>query len=240
MSLNISSKDHVLKPLLFRNKRSSSARSSIIIHRNICASAQVGLLYGSATGNTREAAFLIKSCLGRTVSDPQEISTVRPQDLLQKYNQGIIIGAPTWATACPEMRTGTAMDDFLWQVREESRNSLLSGLRFAVFGCGDASQWPDNFADAIDEVYTTMAQAGGQPVGHWRPVRGEEYLNSRSKSFLSLLCWPPTRQHQSESLDSKPNKFLVLATFGRVQLERRRPTSNLFRSFQHVRRLAAC
>eukprot|EP00191_Tetraselmis_sp_GSL018_P001890 CAMPEP_0177610440 /NCGR_PEP_ID=MMETSP0419_2-20121207/19780_1 /TAXON_ID=582737 /ORGANISM="Tetraselmis sp., Strain GSL018" /LENGTH=266 /DNA_ID=CAMNT_0019105745 /DNA_START=401 /DNA_END=1201 /DNA_ORIENTATION=- len=75
------------------------------------------------------------------------------------------------------------MDDFLWQVREESRNSLLSGLRFAVFGCGDASQWPDNFADAIDEVYTTMAQAGGQPVGHWRPVRGEEYLNSRSKSF---------------------------------------------------------
>ena len=60
----------------------------------------------------------------------------------------------------------------------------LKGKKFAVFGCGDATQWPDNFVDAMDELYTTLVSAGATPVGHWKPKAGEEYLPiNHSKAF---------------------------------------------------------
>lgn len=77
--------------------------------------AQVGLIYGSSTGNTRSVAYLIKKTLGDQVSEPQEVSTLSVDDL-EACSDGLIIGAPTWATACDTLRTGTAMDDLLWQV----------------------------------------------------------------------------------------------------------------------------
>eukprot|EP00193_Tetraselmis_chui_P006529 CAMPEP_0177765834 /NCGR_PEP_ID=MMETSP0491_2-20121128/8198_1 /TAXON_ID=63592 /ORGANISM="Tetraselmis chuii, Strain PLY429" /LENGTH=389 /DNA_ID=CAMNT_0019282199 /DNA_START=434 /DNA_END=1603 /DNA_ORIENTATION=- len=164
--------------------RRSATRRTASSYRALTV-ARVGLLYASSTGHTRAAAHLVKQCLGEIVSDPMQVSRVSARELVScaRDDGAVILGAPTWATGCSRMRTGTAMDDFLWQVNDTVPPDGLRGLRFAVFGCGDARMFPDNFADALDELYTTLCSVGAEPLGHWRPGDGGEYLCTHSKSF---------------------------------------------------------
>lgn len=147
--------------------------------------ARVGLLYASSTGRTREAAAMVSVCLADMVSEPLQVSRLAPTELVACAADGgaVLLGAPTWATACQQMRTGTAMDDFLWAVRDSVPPGGLAGLRFAVFGCGDGRQFPDNFADGLDELHRTMAGLGAQPLGRWAPPPGEGYLHTASKAW---------------------------------------------------------
>eukprot|EP00951_Prasinocladus_malaysianus_P025062 scaffold218474_cov38-Prasinocladus_malaysianus.AAC.1 len=60
---------------------------------------------------------------------------------------------------------------------------MLAAKKFAVFGCGDAKLWPDNFVDAMDEIHTTLCTLGASPVGAWKPPSDQGYLFTKSKSF---------------------------------------------------------
>eukprot|EP00854_Cymbomonas_tetramitiformis_P007425 gene7425-8840_t len=70
-----------------------------------------------------------------------------------------------------------------YKIRMEYGADLLSGIPFAVFGCGDSALWPENFADGIDEVYTTLLRAGGTPVGLWNTTASGEFQHVQSKSY---------------------------------------------------------
>ena len=98
----------------FRERRQTKSRR---LKHTVVTRAQIGLLYSSSTGNTHAVAHLIKKRLGNAVTSPREASSLSGMaDLCQHASDGLIIGAPTWATACTDFRTGTAMDDLLWQV----------------------------------------------------------------------------------------------------------------------------
>merc|ERR1711953_486318 len=97
---------------------------------------------------------------------------------------GLIVGAPTWHTGADEMRSGTAWDDIL----EEIKGLDLNGKPVAVFGCGDSSGYGDNFCDAIEEMHSTFKQAGAKLLGE---VDASGYQHEESKSvsggkFLGL------------------------------------------------------
>ena len=86
--------------------------------RNVAIKCEVGLLYATATGSTREVAEVIKEYFPTQVSDPIDVSQGGfSPDNLKQYRDGLIIGAPTWATERDDMRSGTCMDDLLWRVR---------------------------------------------------------------------------------------------------------------------------
>lgn len=172
----LSFKQQLLRPIT--QKQSSKTR---LWQVSVNTVAEAGVVYATSTGNTRQVAWLIKQCLALK-NDPVDVATLCPQDLT-RYNEGLIIGAPTWATAREDMRTGTAMDDLLWRIRMEYGADLLSGIPFAVFGCGDSALWPENFADGIDEVYTTLLRAGGTPVGLWNTSASGEFQHVQSKSY---------------------------------------------------------
>nr|MCU0570361.1 flavodoxin domain-containing protein [Oculatellaceae cyanobacterium Prado106] len=86
---------------------------------------QIGLFYGTQTGNTQTEAELIQQELGRdSVVDLHDISRVEASDFDQ-YN-AIIIGCPTWNVG--ELQSD--WEDFFDQLD----NIDFSGKKVAYFG----------------------------------------------------------------------------------------------------------
>jgi len=140
--------------------------------RNSRCMMAVGLFYSTSTGNTETGAEAIGSAGGLEAMDVGDIS---PGDLTG-YD-GLIVGAPTWHTGADEMRSGTAWDDIL----EEIKGLDLNGKPVAVFGCGDSSGYGDNFCDAIEELYSTFKAAGAKMIGS---VDASDYTYDDSKSVV--------------------------------------------------------
>lgn len=132
----------------------------------------VGVFYSTTTGNTEAAASYFQDAIG---VEPKEISEVAPGDLAT-YD-GLIVGAPTWHTGADTMRSGTAWDDVL----EEIKGLDLAGKHVAVFGCGDSAGYSDNFCDAIEELHSTFKATGAKLVGL---VDASGYTYDDSKSVV--------------------------------------------------------
>jgi len=133
---------------------------------------KVGLFYSTSTGNTETVAEYIAEEGGLEAVDVGDIS---PGDLAGF--DGLIVGAPTWHTGADTERSGTAWDEIL----EEIKGVDLSGKPVAVFGCGDASGYSDNFCDAIEEIYETFKATGAKMLGS---VDASAYTYDDSKSVV--------------------------------------------------------
>merc|ERR1719235_842545 len=138
--------------------------------RSVCTRA-VGLIFGTQTGKTEEAASLIA---GETGLEAQDVGDVSAADLAG-YD-GIIAGVPTWHTGADEQRSGTAWDDYL----EEIRGLDMCGKPVAVFGLGDQAGYGDNFCDAIEELHSTFSAAGAKMLGYTSDAGYESYTDSKS------------------------------------------------------------
>jgi len=130
----------------------------------------VGLLYASQTGNTETVAGYIAEAAGLEAEDVGEYGA---EDLAGF--DGLIVGCPTWNTGADEYRSGTAWDDLI----DEIKDADLGGKPVAVFGCGDAGSYGDNFCDGIEELNSTFAAAGAKLIGY---VDAKAYSHSESKS----------------------------------------------------------
>jgi hypothetical protein len=173
--------------------RKSAARRTASSYRAITV-ARVGLLYASSTGHTRAAAHLVKQCLGEIVSDPMQVSRVSARELVScaEDDGAVILGAPTWATGCSRMRTGTAMDDFLWQV-----SSAPSPPRTVIDNDVKLLQV------ALRSVYYPRHSNNGEPrKGHFsQPART---LTAPTYSIAHhIFCRPFTEQVPSSPLLAK-------------------------------------
>jgi flavodoxin len=112
--------------------------------------AQLGVLYTSSRGSTRDAAHAIAVRLGPHVCGaPVDVAALPGLESLSSC-EGFIFGTPTYATGASAQRSGTAWDDVLYS--GVLRQLSLLRKPFAVFGCGDAARFPENFADAMGEV----------------------------------------------------------------------------------------
>jgi len=138
--------------------------------RSSIACEAVGLLYATQTGNTETVAGYIAEETGLEAADVSEYGAA---DLAEF--DGLIVGCPTWNTGADEMRSGTAWDDLL----DEIKGTDFSGKTVAVFGCGDSGSYGDNFCDGIEELHETFKAAGAKMVGY---VDSSAYEHSESKS----------------------------------------------------------
>lgn len=129
----------------------------------------MGIFYGSSTGNTETAAELIKAEMGEFVSSIQDISKSKPEDLSQF--DVLILGVSTW-------NIGDMQDDwaaFLPRLQELD----LTGKKVALFAQGDAQGYPYNFLDAMGELWEACKGRGAQLVGVW-PTEGYEFDESQA------------------------------------------------------------
>ena len=149
----------------------------------------VGLFYSTTTGNTETVAGYIAEAGGLEGADISEGG-------VDGYDS-IIFGAPTWHTGADTERSGTAMDEFLYN---DLPGLDLKGKKVAIFGLGDQESYSDNFCDAAGEIYDCLTSAGATVVGMTSPD-GYNHVESkaiRDGKFVGLMCDEDNEYDKSE------------------------------------------
>ena len=129
----------------------------------------IGIFFGSTTGNTEDVAEQIQECLAPLSSDLHNIAT-DPVTLMQDYEL-LICGIPTWDY-------GELQAD--WEDTWEELESLdLTGKYFAIYGCGDQIGYPEWYQDAVGILHDKLRGLGANPMGYW-PTAGYQFEQSKA------------------------------------------------------------
>lgn len=141
---------------------------------------KIGIFFGSTTGNTEDAARLIKQVIGSEHCDVIDIA----EDAYSRVGEYdyVIMGTPTWDYGEKEPNW-----EAIWQTVTSTE---LTGKTVAVFGQGDQLGFAEWYLDAMGDLYRAVAAQGARMVGHW-PVVGYEFEASKALSedeqfFLGL------------------------------------------------------
>ena len=106
----------------------------------------IAIFYGSSTGNTQDAAEKIKGELGDFVSHMADVVDSEPADL-ENYDI-LLLGVSTW-------NIGEMQED--WDTFIPNMSDLnLSGKKVAFFAMGDQAGYPDNFLDAMGQLWKVV------------------------------------------------------------------------------------
>lgn len=155
--------------------------------------AEMGLFYGTQTGNTQTAAETIqKEFGGESVVELIDISQAELSDF-EKYPY-IIIGCPTW-------NVGQLQDD--WDNFFDQLDEIdFTGKQVAYFGEGDQVDYADSFQDAMGMLEEKISEQGGETVGYWS-TEGYDFTESkaiRDGKFVGLAI---DEDNQSELTDDR-------------------------------------
>ncbi|WP_372737936.1 flavodoxin [Neptunomonas sp.] len=131
---------------------------------------QIGIIYGSTTGNTERAAELIAKQFGRQAV----LHNIAEQGLegVLSYS-ACVFGVPTWDF-------GELQEDWedLW---EEFVTLNLQGKPCALFGLGDQIGYGEWFLDAMGLLHEVLQTSGAKIYGRW-PVEGYKFEASKALS----------------------------------------------------------
>lgn len=156
--------------------------------------ANIGLFFGTQTGNTEEIAGAIAGALGGDdVVEVFDIADVEVSDLGNYTN--LIIGCPTW-------NDGELQSD--WEEKFDELDDVdFSGKTVAYFGAGDQIGYSENFQDAMGMLEEKIAGLGGKTVGYW-PTEGYDHEESKAErdggKFVGLAL---DEDNQSEMTDDR-------------------------------------
>lgn len=132
----------------------------------------IGIFFGSDTGNTEKVAKLIQKYIGKNTSSLYDISNSKKEDI-ESFDY-LIFGIPTWYYG----EVQCDWDDFL---------PILKRINFlnktvAFFGCGDQEDYGEYFCDAISVLYNLINKQKANVVGKWST---EGYNFEASKALLN-------------------------------------------------------
>jgi len=154
--------------------------------------ANIGLFYGTQTGNTQTAAEMIQKLMGgESVVELLDIADASPDDFAN-YSC-IIVGCPTW-------NIGELQSD--WDGFYDELDSIdFSGKKVAYFGAGDQIGYADNFQDAMGILEEKISSLGGTTVGYWS-TEGYDFSDSkavRNGKFVGLAIDEDNQSDLTES-----------------------------------------
>jgi len=130
----------------------------------------IGLFYASDWGHTEKVARLIEEELGEDKVKIHDLQT-DPIEEAEKYDQ-LIFGVSTADKHLPQLD---------WQMAMKKLDQLdLEGKTVALFGLGDQKEFPDNFADALGDLFDKVNERGANIIGSWLD---NEYTFQKSKAF---------------------------------------------------------
>lgn len=130
---------------------------------------QIGLFYGTDTGNTERVADMIKDKIGADRVDVYDVASASPEDFA-KYDK-IILGQPTWYYG--ELQS--SWDDF-W---EDFKSIDFTDKTVACFGLGDQADYAEYFLDAMGMMHDVALENGAAPAGYWS-TEGYEFDESKA------------------------------------------------------------
>lgn len=116
--------------------------------------ANIGIYYGSTTGNTQDLAERIVKSLGVPSSNVFDVSSANTD--FGAYDV-VLFGSST-------MGMGDLQDDWESYI-DDLKNADLSGKKVALFGCGDSGSYSDTFGDALGKIYEVIKNKNIQLIG---------------------------------------------------------------------------
>ena len=140
--------------------------------------AKIGLFFGSNTGKTRKVAKMIKKKYDDDlVAAPLNVNRTTAEDFTAY--EYLIIGTPTLGDGeLPGLSSdcdAESWEEFLPQIEDTD----FTGKTIAIFGLGDQVGYPDEFLDAMGELYEFFTERGAKIVGAW-PNEGYEFDESKA------------------------------------------------------------
>lgn len=142
---------------------------------------RIGLFFASSTGNTRRIAKQIKKRFDLdTMADALNVNKASPE-LVASYSY-LIFGTSTLGGGqLPGLSTdcmGGGWEEFLPQLADID----FTGKTVALFGLGDQNKYPEEFVDAMGEIYEFIKARGAKVVGSWS---ADDYNFISSKALLN-------------------------------------------------------
>lgn len=150
--------------------------------------ANTAIIFGTDTGKTRKVAKQIHKMIGDdSIAKPININRCSIDDLLAYDN--LIIGTPTLGEGeLPGLSVDCASES--WEeIVGDIAEADFSGKKIALYGLGDQEGYPDEFVDALGELYELFTDAGATLVGRW-PNKGYEFNSSTAldgDEFVGLV-----------------------------------------------------
>ena len=152
----------------------------------------IGIFYGSSTGNTETVAKQLQSEFGSDNTHIFDVSGASADDINKFSN--IIFGASTWGI-------GDMQDDFD-SFMSEIESAKLENKKVAIFGFGDQDTYADSFVDAIGEIFENTVNKAGEIVGRIS-TDGYNYDDSKAEVDGQFVGLPLDDENQSDLTDQR-------------------------------------
>ncbi len=131
--------------------------------------ANIGVFYGSSTGNTETIAEDIRDFFGPSEVEIFDIATAQVTDF-ENYSL-LIFGSSTWGL-------GALQDD--WEVMLPKLQKInFENKKIALYGLGDQDTYPDTFLDAMGVLHAFFVDKNCQIIGSW-PLDGYSFKASKA------------------------------------------------------------
>jgi len=177
--------------------------------------AKIGLFFGSNTGKTRKVAKMIKKKFDdELMAAPLNVNRISAEDFMAY--EFLIIGTPTLGDGeLPGLSSdcdAESWEEFLPKLEDAD----FTGKTIAIYGLGDQVGYPDEFLDAMGELYEFFTEKGATFVGAW-PNEGYEFEESKALGedgkFVGLAL---DLDNQSGMTDERLGVWLsmIAPTFG--------------------------
>ncbi|WMC18928.1 MAG: flavodoxin FldA [Enterobacteriaceae bacterium PSpicST2] len=131
----------------------------------------IGIFYGSDTGNTKKIAKIIQKKINKN-SKIYNISNVNKKTV-EFYNI-LLFGIPTWYYGEPQ----NDWYNFFPILKKINFNNKY----VALFGCGDQEDYSEYFCDAMKCIYDIIYPLKANIIGYWE---NSGYFFEKSKSLLN-------------------------------------------------------
>jgi flavodoxin I len=169
---------------------------------------RIGLFFASSTGNTRRIAKTIKKRFDdETMAEALNVNKATA-DLVAGYSY-LIFGTSTLGDGqLPGLSTdcmGGGWEEFLPQLKDVD----FTGKTVALYGLGDQDKYPDEFVDALGEIYHFVTARGAKVVGVW-PADDYDFITSKALvdgDFVGLVL---DQENQKMLTDSRVDTWLKL------------------------------
>ena len=169
---------------------------------------RIGIFFASSTGNTRRIAKLIKKRFDdETMADALNVNKATAE-LLEGYSY-LILGTSTLGGGqLPGLSSdcmGGGWEEFLPQLK----NLDFTGKTIALFGLGDQDKYPEEFVDAMGEIYHFVIARGAKVAGAW-PAEEYDFISSKAlvdDQFAGLVL---DQENQKHLTDARLDAWLAL------------------------------
>jgi len=168
---------------------------------------KIGLFYWPLKGNVEKVALAIKERFNEEDIDVVDLRQVKAKHFF--YYDNIILGSSTVGADHWE----DASDDNKWYIlfHEMDLDKVdLVGKNIAIYGLGDQVNYPNNFVDGMDRIYSHIKNHNINLIGEWPNDDSYTFNHSEALHNNKFRGLALDLDNDEDTMDEKIDKWLGL------------------------------